>query len=310
MRWMIIIFCLLLVLKGNCFGKENSYSKAGKSAATFLKISVDARASGMGEAYVGLAEGVSCIYYNPAGLVQSKTREATFMHNAYFEGINHEFVGYVHPMEDMERVIGLGIIGLVIDDIPRKTKATLVDEGSFKSNDYCLIFSLGQKIKEDILGGLSLKIIHQKLDNEKGLGAGIDVGLLYKNYPTEKINIGIVLQNIGQKIKIYKEKFTLPIILKVGIAYRLPNDKLLLVADLKKPYDNEASIHLGLEYRVLESIFLRGGFRYKFDNLKNEPLTDLTCGAGFVIKDFRLDYAFIPYDKFEDTHRISLTRSF
>lgn len=310
MRWMLIIFCLLFVLRGNCFGKEDSYSKAGKSAATFLKISVDARASGMGEAYVGLAEGVSSIYYNPAGLVQSKTKEATFMHNAYFEGINHEFVGYVHPMQDMKRVIGIGVIGLFIDDIKRKTKATFVDEGSFKSNDYSLIFSLGQEIREDILGGLSLKVIRQKLDKEKGLGVGIDVGLLRKNYPIENFNIGMVLQNIGQKMKIYKEEFTLPIIFKVGIAYRLPNDKLLLVADLKKPYDNEASIHLGLEYKILESIFLRGGYRYKLDNLKNEPLTDLTLGVGFVIKDFKLDYAFIPYDKLEDTHRISLTRSF
>lgn len=310
MRWMIIIFGLLLVLRGNCFGKEDSYSKAGKSSATFLKISVDAKASAMGEAYVGLAEGVSSIYYNPAGLVQSKTKQATFMHNAYFEDINHEFVGYVHPMQEMNRVIGVGIIGLFIDDIKRKTKATLKDEGSFESNDYCLILSLGQKIREDILGGLSLKVIRQKLDKEKGLGMGIDIGLLCKNYPIEDFNIGVVLQNIGQKMKIYKEKFTLPIILKVGIAYRLPNDKLLLVADIKKPYDNEASLGLGIEYRLLESVLLRGGYRYKLDNLKNEPLTDLTCGIGFVIKDFRLDYAFIPYDKLEDTHRISLSRDF
>ncbi len=180
----------------------------------------------------------------------------------------------------------------------------------YTKNNLILILSLGQKIKEEISAGLSLKIIHQKLANEKGLGVGVDVGALCKNYPRERFNLGIVLQNIGPKMKIYKEKFTLPAILKVGLAYRLPNDKLLLVCDLKKPYDNKASIHLGLEYRVLESILLRGGFRYKFDNLENEPLTDLTCGVGFVIKDFKLDYAFVPYDKLEDTHRISLTRGF
>jgi len=308
MRWMIIIFCWLIILEGNCFGKDDSYRKAGKSAATFLKISVDARAAGMGEAYTGLAEGASSIYYNPAGLMQNKTKEATFMHNEYFEGINHEFVGYVQPIED--RVVGVGIVGLFIDDIPRKTKAMVLDEGSFESNDYCLIFSLGQKIKEDISGGLSLKIIRQKLDNERGIGVGVDVGLLYKDYPTERVNIGVVLQNIGQKMKIYKERFSLPTTLKVGIVYRLQSDKLLLVGDIKKPYDNEASIHLGLEYQIIKAVLLRGGYRYKIDNLANEPLTDLTCGAGFTIKDFRLDYAFIPYDKFEDTHRISLTRSF
>lgn len=309
MRWMVIIFCWLIILNSNCFGKDNSYSKAGKSAATFLKIGIDARASAMGEAYVGLAEGVSSIYYNPAGLTQNKTQEATFMHHAYFEGINHEFVGYIQPI-DAHRVIGVGITGLFIDDIPRKTKATVVNEGSFGSNDYCLIFSLGQKIKEDISGGLSLKIIHQKLNNEKGLGVGVDAGVFYKNYTKEGFNLGVVVQNIGTKMKIYKDKFSLPTIFKFGIAYRLPDDKLLLVCDLKKPYDNEASIHLGLEYQILKSVLLRVGYRYKLDNLANEPLTNLTCGIGFVIKDFKLDYAFMPYDKLEDTHRISLTRSF
>jgi len=305
MRWIIIIFCLLIV--SNCYSKDETYSKAGKSAATFLKIGVDARASSMGEAYTGLAEGVSSIYYNPAGLGMSKTKEATFMHNAYFEGINHEFIGYVHPMK--ERVMGIGIIGVFIDDIPRKTKASILDEGDFSSNDYCIIFSLGQRLKENISSGLSLKIIQQKLDNEKGTGIGVDVGLLWKNYSKARFNLGVVVQNIGQKMKIYKERFSLPIGFKVGVGYH-PNDKLVLVCDLKKPYDNESSIHLGLEYGILKSILLRAGYRYKFDNLKNEPLTDLTCGIGFVIKDFRLDYAFIPYDKLEDTHRISLTNSF
>lgn len=306
MRWKIII-CWLLVLAGNCFAKDDTYRKAGESAGTFLKLSVDARASAMGEAYVGLAEGVSSIYWNPAGLAQNKVQQATFMHNEYFEGIKHEFVGYVHPLED--KVIGLGIIGFFIDDIPRKTGATFLDEGNFGSKDYCVSFSLGQELKQGLLGGVTLKVIRQKLDNESGTGIGVDFGLLWKNYPKERFDLGVVVQNIGPKMKIYKEEFLLPAVFKIGLAAHL-NDKFLLVCDLKKPIDNEASIHLGLEYRLLESILIRGGYRYKFDNLSNEPLSDLTCGIGFIIKDFRFDYAFIPYDKLEDTHRISLTKSF
>lgn len=306
LRW-IIILCWVLVLNNISFG---SYEEVGRTAATFLKIGIDGRACALGEAYVGLAEGVGSIYWNPAGLAQNSKREATFMHNAYIEEINHEFIGYIHPVKENERGIGIGIIGLFIDDIVKKTKATFDDEGSFGNNDYCVIFSIGQKIKEHISGGLSLKIIYQELDSEEGMGLGVDTGILCKDFIGEGFDLGVVLQNIGPKMKIYEEEFNLPGILRVGIAKHLWDERAVLVTDIVKPFDNNVSIHIGLEYRVLNSIFLRGGYQYRIEDLEDDLITGFNCGLGLGIKDFGIDYAFTPYDKLEESHRISIRKGF
>ncbi|MEW6007311.1 MAG: PorV/PorQ family protein [bacterium] len=216
------IFCFCLILIGNCFADK------GESAAPFLKIGISPRASALGNAYVGLSESPSSIYYNPAGLSQSKTKEITLMHNMYFEGINHEFLGYIHPLN--KQTLGFGITGLFTDSIPRKTRATLENEGSFKASDYCLILSGGQRIKKNTLGGLSIKIIHQELDKEKGTGIGMDLGLLILR-PSMKI--GLSLQNIGPKMKIYKEEFSLPSLFSFGIS--LTKNRFLFTSDIKKP---------------------------------------------------------------------------
>lgn len=86
-------------------------------------------------------------------------------------------MGYIHPTKD--RTIGIGISGL-FTELPRKTKLNTEDEGAFRSSDYCLILSASQRIKENLSGGLSLKIIRQEIDNQEGTGIGIDAGLLYK----------------------------------------------------------------------------------------------------------------------------------
>ena len=41
---------------------------AQSSAAQFLNLGFGARALGMGEAYTAVADDISCVYYNPAGL--------------------------------------------------------------------------------------------------------------------------------------------------------------------------------------------------------------------------------------------------
>ena len=52
---------------------SNDVSKTGTSAASFLEIGVGGRANGMGGAYSSLASDVSALYWNPAGLINTKT---------------------------------------------------------------------------------------------------------------------------------------------------------------------------------------------------------------------------------------------
>ena len=67
-KWLLVACCLLLA--STTFA---AFSKVGTVAAPFLKISVG-RPTGMGDAFTGIADDASAMFYNPAGLAGSSIR--------------------------------------------------------------------------------------------------------------------------------------------------------------------------------------------------------------------------------------------
>src|SRR4029079_6571195 len=65
-----------------------------------------ARAPGMGNAFVGLADDVYALYYNPAGLAQLKRPELATSYTRLLLGLSDNsnlsssFVGYAHPLKE------------------------------------------------------------------------------------------------------------------------------------------------------------------------------------------------------------------
>ncbi|MEW6097115.1 MAG: PorV/PorQ family protein [bacterium] len=272
----------------------------GENCASFLKIAVGPRAVGMGEAFVGVADDVTAIYWNPAGLSQINIRQFIFMHNLWFEDINHDFIGVTVPWKE-EQVLGFGIIGLFIDNLERRRDENdLIPIGTFKATDQAFIISWADK---DV--GISIKLISQEIDDKKGTGLAFDLGWLHQL--REDIKIGLVLQNWNEmeELKIYKKKFNYPALIRTGISYK--KDNLLLAIDLYKPFDNKLSIHLGLEKKIYEKFLVRCGYRYKLKKITNEFLSGITLGFGYKFKEvYQLDYAYVPYQDLGDTHRMSI----
>jgi hypothetical protein len=62
--------------------------------------------------------------------------------------------------------------------------------------------------------------------------------------------------------------------------------------------------NLGLEYWLLNSLALRGGYQLGYDG------GDLSAGAGFRFGGFGLDYAFVPYSVLGNSHRVSVNYAF
>jgi long-subunit fatty acid transport protein len=56
---------------------------AGTTGANGIKLSAGARPEGMGGAFVGVADDISAIFWNPAGLSMLGSQEGSFMHTAY-----------------------------------------------------------------------------------------------------------------------------------------------------------------------------------------------------------------------------------
>lgn len=291
----ILIIIVLLVL----FSNDVSALSPGETCASFLKIGVGPRAVAMGEAFTAVVDDVTAVYWNPAGLSQVDTRQFIFMHNLWFEDISHDFIGITVPLK-AQQTLGLGIIRLSIDDIERRrNEYDLIPIGTFESTDNAVIIAWADKGTS-----IGLKLISQVIDAQKGTGLVVDLGWLYQL--RQNLKIGLTLQNWNEmkKMKIYKKEFGYPTLLRTGISYK--KDNLLLAIDFYKPFDNDPSIHLGLE-KCYGRFCLRGGYRYKSKKIINESLSGITVGVGYKFKGvYQLDYAYVPYEDLGDSHRISM----
>ena len=111
---MINIFTkYLLVVSILCaaFLNGQTINRYGTTTANFLEIGVGSRATSMGDAYVAVANDVSSIYWNPAGLSHVTNSSALFSIHPWLVDIDMMFAGGAFVVPSLG-VIGLGITHL------------------------------------------------------------------------------------------------------------------------------------------------------------------------------------------------------
>ena len=277
----------------------------GTTGANFLKMAVGARPVGMGEAFVAVADDANAIYWNPASLLGFRYKEITFMHNEGGEEIRYEFLSYGQPVEKLKGGLGMSVCFLNVGNIEGYTPEGIKTR---ELDFYDLAFSLayGCKITSNLGGGINLKVLQEKLDDQKAETYALDIGGLYQS-PLEGLIFGVNIQNLGPKIKFIAEKEALPLNIKLGGAwkYKLLGNDLTMALDLNIPQDNDILVNMGGEFWVHNSIALRIGYKSR-DDLAN----GLRLGLGLGVKGLSFDYAFSSRGNFEDSHRISITFRF
>ncbi|MFQ5866593.1 MAG: PorV/PorQ family protein [bacterium] len=314
------IFLLLFVSPSSAgiFSRE----RAGTTGATFLKIEVGARPVAMGGAFVAVADDANTTYWNPAGLAQLEEREITAMHNEWLEDIRYEFLGFVQPIKSERgaRGFGVGVMCLYTSGLEERTGETIEPEGTFGAYDIAVAGAYAWKVSKVVSIGVNVKVIHQKIENEKAWSGAVDIGLLYRppaprrGFSRGRFQLGFAVQNIGPEIKFIEESDPLPLNIKAGIAktFELSSikSKVTLALDVNAPIDNVPNGHLGAEfvYRKMKDTELAGRIGYKTNTIKDlNALSGLSAGVGFVWKRMAVDYVWVPYGDLGNTHRISLT---
>ncbi|MEW5693695.1 MAG: PorV/PorQ family protein [Candidatus Hydrogenedentota bacterium] len=279
---------------------------AGTSGAQFLKICVGARPSSMGEAYAGVYGDALSIYWNPAGLANVNNIDVAFQYNDSIVDIEQNFVSVALPAKRWDGGWAIGLTYLDAGEQIRTTETVLgqvlsTNAGTFGANDLACMLSYAICYKKQLNLGLTFKYIAEELEDEDASSFACDLGFIYLPSKYENLSIGGSIQNIGKKIRFINQKDDLPLNFKLGLAYRLRAGRVLWVADLNYPTDNELRFNSGLEWWVLNSLALRAGY--------SQALTDaddgLTLGCGIRYQSFTLDYAFLPMGDLGDSHRVS-----
>ncbi|MCX7785157.1 MAG: PorV/PorQ family protein [candidate division WOR-3 bacterium] len=336
-----LVICNLLIFSLTAIYADVKFSKVGTTSAQFLKISVG-RASGMGDAFVAIADDASATYFNPAGLSQISKREGLFSHINWIADLNHDYISMALPtklgtiafsataltMGDMER--------LMIDNPKTTVREDTATGLYFSAADLSLAVSYGRQITDKLSFGFSTKAISQSIWNMSATGAAFDFGLFY-NTGYRSLRLGAVITNFGTAMSfsglglefqdttlktkpraVYKTTpTTLPTTFRFGIAYNFietPNDILTMALDLVHPNDINETVNVGLEYAYKKLLFLRTGYILNTDLEYAKALkysTGLSAGAGvkFDLKsgmNLRLDYCYRDMGWLKGAHRLIL----
>ena len=303
-----IILCLTMLHMWTVAEGADIHANAGTRAMTFLKFGVGARAISMGESQVADASDLYASYWNPAGLARVQRPQVGVMHNEWFEGINHQFLGFVQPVGNAS-ALGGSVIFVDFGELQGRD-ASGKETKKFRPYDLALILSYARQFGAALSVGANAKWIREKIiDDVNAQVVAFDVGGLYA-VPKSHLTFGFNVQHLGSKAKFVQESFRLPLNIKVGAAYKLLNDAFTIAADVNRPSDNDITLGFGVALTASQLLHLRTGYKYKIGGNDLGTASGITSGIGFTIEGFQIDYAFVSFEKLGGVHRFSLISNF
>ena len=281
----------------------------GTNEAAFLKIDAATRPTAMGGAFVGLANDVNSVFWNPAGLTQMEKREFSAMYNVWFADIKYASGAYSQPLGE-NAAVGVSVVYLQ-SEIERRLDDTEDPDSIFNAYSFAAGLSGSYALIPGMfsLGG-TVKAIGENFDVDDSSGAAADFGALLS---FGNLNVGGSIQNI--KLHMSIEEASLPLGIRAGGAYSFTPDSVI-AAEFDKQGAGDPSYHIGLEKWIRNILALRVGYCL---GSGDNPKEGLSAGIGLraygtkplEALSFQFDYAYVPdREGLGDTHRVSMMARF
>ncbi len=336
----IAMLCLAAVLGTSTIAVGQGFTKTGMTGATFLSIEVGPRAKAMGGAFVGLANDLSAIYWNPAGLTQNSKSAVMVSHSEWLADVNFDFVGAAFPIG------GLGTIGASITSLSmpdQKVRTVFQPEGTgalFSASDLALGLTYAKALTDRFSIGANVKYIQNRIFNSSASTVAVDFGVLFvtdfagtrfgasiSNFggnlsmsgTDTELEVDVAPAQFGNNDRILAnlktDSFQPPLALRVGIATDVinrTNSQLTLAIDGVVPNDNAQYVNVGGEYMMFNVLALRAGYRTL---LLTDSQEGLTLGAGidyeiFAGTNFAVDYSYSDFGVLQNVQEIALRVDF
>ncbi|MDP4231448.1 MAG: PorV/PorQ family protein [Bacteroidota bacterium] len=313
-----------------------NFNNVGSSGSLFEKIGVGARAAGMGGAFSALADDISALYWNPAGIARLKGINASATYTAYFAGINHNFIGAVMPISDRYR-FGVSLIVLDNGALQKSTIQKDINAGTFNANDLAFGITIAGAMTDRFSFGATFKYIRSTILDLSADGIGFDAGSLYQT-DFYHLKISLALTNLGPDRNfqgnslsivardnsinatsrgldalLQTSSFSLPLSFRIGVATdvfqaQMEDQKLNVAFDFAAHSDGPETYNIGGEYVWNDILAIRAGYGFNQDQLG----LGLGAGVKYKTEDFlgSIDYGINTTKNLGLIHRISVSAAF
>jgi len=286
------------------------FADVGESAGNqILNSNLEARAMGFGGAFAGLADSLSAVRTNPAGLSYLTNPEILASYKQGLFETRYTFFGFAKPLSSHPGAFACSITTLEDENI--ELNFTNPD-GSFKETkmvkagrDYLATLSYSYLLGEEVSIGINLKILQSTLAEQyKATAYAGDIGFLIRPIG-DRICFGLAARNFGTELKYITEKDTLQREYIYGMSFRVfetDKNKLSFIGDYIRT--EKSRFNLGFEYLLQKKFALRAGYRIGYN------VGNFTMGFGFNFRKISIDYAFVKQGEFSDAHIVSVRMKF
>ena len=272
----------------------------GIGAASFLRRGVDARALGMGGAFVSIADNYSALYWNPAGLAQIPVAQVGGASaNLFGLGLYHSFIAGVLPFvintqtPSLQIGLGTGYTQMTTDVQALNPGGQPV--GMIQYTERLITVGIGFRFPNKLSLGATVKMYSflapkAGVDGEdaSAFGFGFDLGILAPL--AHELWIGLAAADVGNTRLKWHNTPTEPTDLVMGrytIGMAFVHSDLILAANYVHEALKGGIVRAGIEL-TLGFLSLRAGIIKPTQG----PWT-FSAGAGVKVGDLGFDVAWI-----------------
>lgn len=322
------------------------FTKVGLSGGQFLKIGVGARGTGMAGAYSGIANDLTAIYWNSAGLADVKRFGADFSQTFWFAGMSHSFAAVAIPVGEKFR-FAASFTQFSSGDINVTTTAEQDGTGGiYNVSDIAIGFTLAGYLTEQFSFGATAKYVQHAFTNMTAGGFVFDIGTKY-NTGFNGLMLGFSINSLGTQqtfdgpevtrtnsptqgtntmpldMQLQTSPFNMPLSFRAGIGADLCKGMLfepetdldgvlehswLAAFDFETYSDVPEQFAVGTEYTWREFVSVRAGYRFGNDQFGLAGGIGLKYnGGGF---EGQIDYSINPSQNLGLINRLSVAMRF
>lgn len=336
----ILALGLLTVPRTSSAQSDDYAVKYAQAGMPFLTIDVGGRTAAMGGTQMAMIGDATAMFTNPAGLAMVEGVEAMTSVTNWIADIKHYGGGAAYSAGNLG-TFGVNLVYMDYGEIrrtspyqgfdPEQRRIGYIDEGTFTVTEYAVGLSYARQVATQFYVGANLKYAKQDLgtvdiidplrqtqtESENAVSnIVLDFGTLY--YPGFRdLRFGVSIRNFSNQSDYFDQRFELPLTFDFGVAMNLfeldpdglaqSDSKLTLALDAIHPRDYSERVHAGLEYSFQDVFFLRGGYKFNYDE---ESVTGgIGVDLGLEGVGVKADYGYSAFGIFSDVHRISLSLS-
>ena len=247
---LIICTIIALVSASTSMVFAGNRDRSGQAGASHLLIDPWARTSGMAGAGVAEVRGLESVFSNVAGLTAVRKTEISFNRTQYLVGSQANIALNAFGIaQHLGKKRDFGVLAVTFfsqqfgEVMITTTEQPEGGLGYFSPSLTYIGLHYAKSFNNFIKGGVSFKLINERISDSKATGFAIDAGVQYVTGKFENFKIGVTLKNIGlpmsykgdglsirgtitgqdyeQTLEVRSAEFEMPSLLSIGVSYDL-----------------------------------------------------------------------------------------